>query len=115
MWAIAQLWVLSAACKHPRFREEKEVRLILAEITNSDSETDASRATVGISSLYHRQSGEQSIPYFKLPFAADAIAEIRLGPKNCARQNPAEVETFLKTNGYDCSQIRIMPSESPYR
>lgn len=113
MWVIGQLWALSAACKHPSFREENEVRLILAEITNPESETEASRRAVGVSPLYHRQSGEQSIPYFRLPFSEDAIAEIRLGPKN--QENRTAIESFLKNNGYDCGRIRMEPSQVPCR
>jgi len=113
MWWIGHLWALSAACKHPGFQEEKEVRLILAEITNPDYETEASRKTVGVSPLHHRLSGEQSIPYFKLPFSEDAIAEIRLGPKNL--ENRIAIESFLKSNGYDCGRIRIEPSQVPCR
>jgi hypothetical protein len=111
MWWIAHLWALSAACKHPSFQEEHEVRLILAEISNPDSATEASRKKVGVSPPYHRQSGEQSIPYFTLPFSEDAIAEIRLGPKN--REDRIAPETLLKSNGYDSSRIRIEPSKCP--
>lgn len=115
MWTITQLWTLSAACKHPSFQDEREVRLILAEIADPDSESEASRKTVGVSPLYHRQSGEQSIPYYKLSFSTDAIAEIRLGPKHRAAEDRTTLKEFLNTNGYDCDRIRLEPSQVPYR
>jgi len=114
MRTVTQFWVLSAACKHPSFREEKEVRFILAEISDPDSQIEACRKAIGVSPRYHRQSGEQSIPYFKLPFSADAIAEIRLGPKNLAREDRSDLRKFLNANAYDCELIRIEQSQVPY-
>ncbi len=115
MRTITQLWTLSAVCKHHAFRDEREVRLILAEITAPDSASESSCRTVGVSPLYHRLSEEQSIPYFKLSFRADAVKEIRLGPKNRTAEDRVAIKDFLESNGYDCNRIYIAPSQVPYR
>ena len=115
MRAIAKLWVLSALCKNYSFREEREVRLILVDVTNPDSEVKAIREQVGVSPLCHRLRNTHSVPYFSLGFSEQAVAEIHLGPTNCERQDRRNLEMFLRSNCYDLHRIRIQPSKIPYR
>lgn len=115
MWAIAKLWVLSALCKHFSFHEEKEVRLILVKVTHPESQVKTIRRKVGVSPICHRLRGTHKVPYFRLRFSEQAIAEIRLGPTNEQRDHRGNLEMFLKDNGYDIDHIRIETSKVPYR
>ncbi|MCE5267944.1 MAG: DUF2971 domain-containing protein [Planctomycetaceae bacterium] len=115
MRAILRLWWLSAACKNHSFHEEREVRLILAEIADPESEAESARKQVGISPIFHRSRGADSVPYFRLGFSEQAIVEIHLGPTNCEKDDHSDPVMFLKTNGYNLDQIRIEPSRAPYR
>lgn len=115
MRAIARLWVLSAVCKDHNFHEEKEVRLILTEVTDPKSATQAAPEAIGVSPTCHRLRGTQNVPYFRLGFSEEAVAEIRLGPKSREREDRNALEKFLKSNGYDLDQVRIELSRVPYR
>ncbi len=114
MWAIGRLWVLSAVCKHHSFHEERELRLILVEVTDPESEVKAIRKQVGVSRMCHRLRDTQNVPYFCLGFAEEAVAEIHLGPTNNEREDRSNLETLLKNNGYDLDRIRIERSKAPY-
>ena len=63
MHAIAKLWVLSTACKNHGFHEEREARLILTEVTDPGSQTEAIRKSVGVSAISHRTRGAQKCAF----------------------------------------------------
>ena len=108
MWWIGHLWGALAACKHPGFQEEKEVRLILAEITNPDFETEATRKTVGVSPIHHCLSGEQSIPYFmflKMPSRRYALGRRTMQEKTAAPlRSSCKVTATIVDESESCHQ-----------
>lgn len=107
--ALLGIWSLSAACKNSGFREERELRVMIM-LHHRDSQK-----VHGISKMHFRVAKGRIVPYFTLDFPEAAIKEIRLGPKNYARDDDFYLRKFLEENGYDCSHIKIVPSEATYR
>jgi hypothetical protein len=102
-------WSLSAGCKHHGFREEREVRVILALAE------DATMTSENPTKMQFRVANSQVVSYFTLDLSETAIAEIRLGPKNAARDDDSHLRWFLEENGYGRDRVRIVPSEATYR
>lgn len=114
--ARADIWALAAVCKNRGFREEREWRIVMSPEITIDEEYGPV-ADRGISEKRFRVSANGIVPYFVLKFPETAITEVRLGPKNYARE-PETRETLrelFRANGYDVGKIEIEPSEATYR
>ena len=111
------VWLMAAVCKNGGFREEREWRIVTTPKVRLD-ETRTPTVKGGVSERRFRVKAGWIVPYFVLRFPGTAITEVRLGPKNYAREPETEMRQtlreFLETNG--CSRgIRIKPSEATYR
>ena len=113
MKLILAIYGLSGACKNPHFGEEKEIRLLVMEPTNSNVFHE--NYTQGISERFYRKKDDRRISCFSLAFPEDAVTSIYLGPKNDAKHDDSELRTFLLENGYDLNRVEIMRSDIPYR
>jgi len=113
--AAGEIWGLAARCKNHGFMEEKEARIVLLPKHRIIPTLNKAVADVGTSKMFFRVSGQRLTPYFTFPFTAQDVIEVRLGPKNDARQMRYSVEMFLIQNGYDVGAIEIINSEATYR
>jgi hypothetical protein len=103
--------ILAAYCKNHGFHEEREWRIaLLIEWSLELTEPPALSKRPEF-----RVSDRGIIPYYTLPFQANAITDIRLGPKNYACENAEALRSFLRTNGYDVGSIKIAPAEATFR
>jgi len=105
------IWFRAAQCKNHGFYEESEYRIILMPNIPTVPED-------GISELRFRVTDRGKVPYYAFPFPENAVTEIGLGPKNCARFNRDAHEalrSFLRANGYDVDKIEIYEAEATYQ
>ncbi len=103
-------------CKNHAFQEEHEWRIVQTPMMLHHYYNNMlSLRKDLISKLSFRKTGNRIVPYFTLHFPIDAIKEIRLGPKNVARDNRDSIHLLLTANGYDVSKIKIINSEATYR
>ena len=98
--AFAKIWRLAAVCKNPAFSEEKEWRIVAIPFSAPDTTLDkaAARAdfAVGISKMLFRPAAGDIVPYFTFPLSADSITDIRVGPRNRARDRVYRLRMFLR-------------------
>jgi hypothetical protein len=113
--AVGEIWGLAARCKNHGFIEEKEARIVLLPKHTVIPTLKKPVADVGTSKMCFRVSGQRLTSYFTFPFTADDVVEIRLGPKNDARQMRYSLDLFLIQNSYDVGAIEIINSEATYR
>jgi hypothetical protein len=113
--AYGELWTIAALCKNDRFCEENECRITLMPKYTEGVTLAEAYPEIGPSKMLFRVSGGRIIPYFTVPFAVEDVVELRLGPKNQAREAWFGVDLFLRQNGYDLSRINIIKSEATYR
>jgi hypothetical protein len=105
---------IAMGCKNPGFMEEREWRIVYEGFYSHIIPWKVVRCDF-ISDISFRNSGTRLVPYFTLPFPVDAIKEIRLGPKNFARENRESLRSLLFVNGYDYRHLNIINSEATYR
>lgn len=111
------LTIHGATCKNAGFEEEREWRLVfnpqypkLKELYPYKNYND-----VEPSPLQFRPSNGMLVPYYAVPFEADAITEVYLGPKNHARDDHGFLKLFLEQNDYNVRRIKIINSAATYR
>jgi hypothetical protein len=114
--ARAEIWALAAECKNRGFREEREWRIVMSPAITIDDKYGPV-ADRGVSDKRFRVSANGIVPYCVLQFPETAITEVRLGPKNYAREQETRetLRELLRASGYDVSKIEIEPSEATYR
>jgi len=110
-----KIWTIAAICKNPGFREEKECRIVMMPLTKPEEGTGRMIADVGVSEIRFRLSGNCIIPYYVLEFPQKAVTEIRLGPKNYARDFKGPLLALLRKNGFAADKIKLVNSEVTYR
>jgi hypothetical protein len=102
----------AAACKHPSFREEREVRIIY------DSSLPPKCESAKLSERRFRSRCGKIIPYYALDLPTDrnrfAISEVVFGPRNAWKHNERPARDLLAQSGYDVEKIVFWPSESTY-
>jgi len=109
------IWTAAAISKNHGFREENECRVLLLPKYTDAVPLAAAFPEIGPSEMCFRVSGDRIIPYFKFSFSVEDVVELRLGPKNHAREGRFGLEMFLRHNGYDLGGISIINSEATYR
>jgi hypothetical protein len=92
-----------ASMKHPGFKEEAEVRLLVVDV-----EGDRSSPKV-----WFRRGNLGPIPYIKVGFDRDAIVKIIIGPGPHHEVRKLGVERLLGTLGL--GDVVVEQSETPYR
>ena len=113
--ARRDIWDIAAVSKNRGFREEREWRIVTPPKVTIDDE-GGPVAHGGISDRRFHADAKWIVPYFVLKFSPTIVREVRLGPKNYAREREAldTLRDFLGANGYD-RKIEIEPSEATYR
>ncbi len=89
--------------KNPFFREEKEWRMSVwtyKEFGDDDTILLVNNGVLEEYALNYREKDGKKIPYFDLNFVPEKVERIILGPKN--KTNRAELDIFLKNNGFEC-------------
>ena len=102
--ALGRLVMLAAICKNPGFREEHEWRLVYLV-----------SGIIRLPLQFRVNANNQLVSYCDFPFDVDTVSEIRLGPKNSAREDHEMIKSFLTANGYSSDKIEIVNSEATYR
>src|SRR3972149_4226149 len=115
--AFAEIWTIAAICKNPAFCEEREYRIILMPKLRAQERIWPLVPDVGTSEIQFRVIRGRIIPYYTFSFSREAITEIRLGPKNYARESPEQkfaLKMLLMKNSYDPDRIKIINSGATY-
>lgn len=87
--------------KHPTFSEEEEWRLMLPKLGDTSDDIFFRVGPVGI------------VPYVKIPFARDAVAEVIVGPGQHPAERAKGVRQFL--DSYSMIDVPVQSSTSPLR
>ncbi|TFH89287.1 DUF2971 domain-containing protein [Vibrio ouci] len=94
------------AFKNPAFSEEQEVRIIHTPYSDKSNNWHGN-----VSDIQFRVVNDSITSYFELEFPHDAVTSITLGPKS--KCSEAELELFLKSNGYE--NVVVRNSSASYR
>jgi len=109
------IWYYAAQCKNPGFVEEQEWRIVTlpgVELTRKPTKVKY----VGTpSEICFRTAGSRIVPYFLFSFTPDAITEIRLGPKNFARDDTDCLVMLLAKHAYEIDPGQLINSAATYR
>jgi len=109
-----ELILLASCTKNIGFSEEIEWRIMYTPLISYNGEVSTGKFPEIKFCL--KNPGLIS-SYFELPFIEEKnitpINEVIIGPKNITNNNT--VVHFLSKNGFDCTKIRIRPSDLSYR
>jgi hypothetical protein len=105
---------LAIGCKNPGFSEEKEWRIVYNQYLFDVVPWTALSGKV-LSTILFRNNNSRIVPYFSLAFPTEAITEIRLGPKNFARNDRNSLRSLLIASGFKYRNVKIINSEASYR
>lgn len=109
--AAIGIWGISAASKHPCFREERESRILMLLMSDAEWTLEGAPNPPNNLQMQFRTARDQIIPYFIMPFPTDLVTDIVIGPKNPAVKNREALELFLQAHGYKCD---ITKSKATY-
>jgi hypothetical protein len=97
--------------KNPAFAEEREWRIINLPL-EFDGDVGGGKTTISaVSKREFRANGGHLSSFYRLPFTADAVVEIVLGPRSSV--DSFEFDALLRDNGY--TNVSIRPSKATYR
>ena len=110
---MREAWACSVSYKHPSFRSEYEMRLVVAPFEDEE---------FAIKPCYH-VSKERVKKYYPLPLRdmcqrvgaslEDLVAEIIIGPEST--QSPAILRDYLRDNALPSLAERVSLSDCPLR
>lgn len=115
-YVVMRLNSLQIQFKNPAFSEEKEHRLVTSPLILSGPDDGLPIPQMmfpmsGVDQLKHREANGRITAYFELPFAATAVREIFLGPKNEFAE--FDLSSFLSSN--ELRHVDVSRSAATYR
>lgn len=103
-------------CKNDSFQFERELRALWLPILLKDENGNMVKQNEkAYQQIRFRGERDQIISYTEMPFAADCIKRIVIGPKNEMKNHQDVLKIFLGASGYDDKNIEIGVSMSSYR